>query len=123
MSSVTITRENSDGIDQAAAERNARQRQVLLIATWRIKYGTSPAPDQATIEPRLSSTTASTALPTDCGQSVHGRAGRTRSNRAGFEIRTYRLCQRVLMFHQFAELGDTPCLVSPRIFTTCTKGA
>src|SRR6266851_1942732 len=31
--------------------------------------------------------------------------------RPGFDLRTYRLCQRVLMFHQFAELGDTPCLV------------
>ncbi len=30
---------------------------------------------------------------------------------AGFEIRTYRLCQRVLMFHHFPELGDAPCLV------------
>lgn len=33
------------------------------------------------------------------------------SYRAGFEIRTYRLCRRVLMFHQFAELGATPYLV------------
>lgn len=32
--------------------------------------------------------------------------------RAGFEIRTYRLCSRVLMFHHFAELGTKPCLVS-----------
>jgi RHS repeat-associated protein len=35
--------------------------------------------------------------------------------RAGFEIRTRRLCQRVLMFHRFRELGDgimlAPCLV------------
>lgn len=31
--------------------------------------------------------------------------------RAGFEIRTYRLCHRVLMFHRFEELGETPCLV------------
>jgi RHS repeat-associated protein len=33
------------------------------------------------------------------------------SYRAGFEIRTYRLCRRVLMFHQFPELGPAPCLV------------
>ena len=33
------------------------------------------------------------------------------SYRAGFEIRTYRLCRRVLMFHHFTELGDAPCLV------------
>ena len=31
--------------------------------------------------------------------------------RAGFEVRTYRLCKRVLMFHAMAELGATPCLV------------
>jgi RHS repeat-associated protein len=33
------------------------------------------------------------------------------SYKAGFEIRTYRLCQRALLFHQFPELGNTPCLV------------
>lgn len=33
------------------------------------------------------------------------------SFRSGFEIRTQRLCKRVLMFHDFAELGETPCLV------------
>ena len=27
--------------------------------------------------------------------------------RAGFEIRTYRLCRRMLMFHRFEELGET----------------
>ncbi len=31
--------------------------------------------------------------------------------RAGFEIRTYRRCQRVLMFHRFEELGTEPVLV------------
>jgi RHS repeat-associated protein len=31
--------------------------------------------------------------------------------RAGFEVRTYRLCRRVLMFHRFDELGAAPCLV------------
>ncbi|MCC6140601.1 MAG: toxin [Nitrospira sp.] len=33
------------------------------------------------------------------------------SYRAGFEVRTYRLCRRVLMFHHFSELGAMPCLV------------
>ncbi|MCB9300534.1 MAG: hypothetical protein H6566_07790 [Lewinellaceae bacterium] len=28
--------------------------------------------------------------------------------RSGFEIRTYRLCRRVLMFHRFAELYPQP---------------
>ncbi|HKP11146.1 MAG TPA: toxin TcdB middle/C-terminal domain-containing protein [Blastocatellia bacterium] len=33
------------------------------------------------------------------------------SYRAGFEIRAYRRCRRVLMFHRFDELGAEPCLV------------
>ncbi|MCG8576498.1 MAG: hypothetical protein MI810_16550 [Flavobacteriales bacterium] len=31
--------------------------------------------------------------------------------RSGFELRTHRLCQRILVFHQFKELGTTPTLV------------
>lgn len=31
--------------------------------------------------------------------------------RSGFEIRTFRLCRNVLVFHAFNELGSTPCLV------------
>ena len=38
--------------------------------------------------------------------------------RAGFEIRTYRLCQRVLMFHHFpAELENKDYLVHSTEFT------
>ncbi|HEY5961312.1 MAG TPA: SpvB/TcaC N-terminal domain-containing protein, partial [Polyangiaceae bacterium] len=33
------------------------------------------------------------------------------SYRSGFEVRTYRRCRRILMFHRFAELGDAPYLV------------
>jgi RHS repeat-associated protein len=33
------------------------------------------------------------------------------SCRSGFEIRTYRRCQRILMFHSFDELDPNPCLV------------
>jgi RHS repeat-associated protein len=33
------------------------------------------------------------------------------SHRAAFEVRTYRRCRRILMFHRFAELGTEPCLV------------
>ena len=32
--------------------------------------------------------------------------------RPGFEVRTYRLCRRVLMFHHFTELGEQPTLVT-----------
>ncbi|MSX08324.1 MAG: toxin, partial [Actinobacteria bacterium] len=37
--------------------------------------------------------------------------------RAGFDVRTYRLCQRVLMFHRFAELGTGAVLVKSTDFT------
>ncbi len=33
------------------------------------------------------------------------------SHRSGFEVRTYRLCRRFLMFHEFPELGPEPDLV------------
>jgi RHS repeat-associated protein len=39
------------------------------------------------------------------------------SYRAAFEVRTYRLCRRILVFHRFAELGPTPCLVRSTDFT------
>src|SRR6516225_9320259 len=39
------------------------------------------------------------------------------SYRSGFEIRTYRLCRRVLMFHHFPEeLGTESCLVRSTAF-------
>jgi len=37
--------------------------------------------------------------------------------RAGFELRTRRLCRRVLMFHDFAELASEPVLVRSTDFT------
>ncbi|MGB1277646.1 MAG: SpvB/TcaC N-terminal domain-containing protein, partial [Nannocystaceae bacterium] len=37
--------------------------------------------------------------------------------RSGFEVRTYRRCRRVLMFHRFAELGVEPCLVRATEFS------
>src|SRR5262249_27092559 len=45
------------------------------------------------------------------------RADPHSTSRAGFEVRTYRLCRRVHMFHRFAELGPTPCLVRSTDFT------
>ncbi|HEU0077853.1 MAG TPA: SpvB/TcaC N-terminal domain-containing protein, partial [Longimicrobiaceae bacterium] len=39
------------------------------------------------------------------------RADAFSAHRAGFEVRTRRLCRRVLVFHRFAELGPEPRLV------------
>ena len=63
---------------------------------------------------RWSSTTASTTPPRPPStRQSPGPAGRipSRPTAPGFEVRTYRLCRRVLMFHRMAELGATPCLV------------
>ncbi|MDB4891181.1 MAG: insecticidal toxin complex protein TcdB family [Gemmatimonadetes bacterium] len=43
--------------------------------------------------------------------------------RAGFELRTHRLCERVLMFHHFSELGSEPCLVRATNFSYHRAGA
>ena len=45
------------------------------------------------------------------------RADPFSSYRAGFEIRSHRLCRRVLMFHEFPDLGATQCLVRSTDFT------
>lgn len=39
------------------------------------------------------------------------------SFRSGFEIRTQRLCQNVLVFHRFDELGKDPCLINSTSIT------
>lgn len=61
---------------------------------------------------------ADVPLPGDAG-SWPNRNDPFSSYRAGFEIRTYRLCQRVLMFHHFpAEVGvGANCLVRSTDFT------
>jgi RHS repeat-associated protein len=41
----------------------------------------------------------------------NARADPFSSYRSTFEVRSYRLCRRVLMFHHFEELGIQPCLV------------
>ena len=54
-----------------------------------------------------------------CRQSWPRPPGSFSTYRAGFEVRTYRLCQRVLMFHHFpdeAGIGDD-CLVRSTDFT------
>lgn len=45
------------------------------------------------------------------------RPDATSSYRSGFELRTYRRCERVLMFHDFADLGNDPVLVAATEFT------
>lgn len=44
------------------------------------------------------------------------RPGPFSIHRSGFEVRTYRRCQRVLMFHHFLKLGRPGCLVGATKF-------
>ena len=59
---------------------------------------------------------ATTPIPAD-GPAWPCRQDPFSTYRSGFEIRTYRLCRRVLMFHTMAELGTAPCLVRSTDFT------
>jgi RHS repeat-associated protein len=59
---------------------------------------------------------ADAPTPTDSGIWL-ARQDPTSQYRAGFEVRSYRLCRRVLMFHSFAELGTDPVLVRSTDFT------
>ena len=55
---------------------------------------------------------ATTPTPSEtAGQPWNYRADPFSTYRAGFEIRTNRLCRRALIFHHFEELGAEPCLV------------
>ena len=59
-----------------------------------------------------------TPTPDDSNQSWPVRRDPFSAYRAGFEVRTYRLCQRVLMFHHFPEeLGTPDYLVRSTDFT------
>jgi RHS repeat-associated protein len=85
----------------------------------RIRYGNTTAFEAPTAESpglfevvfdygehdELAPTVEDATIPWSCRQDPFS------TYRAGFEIRTYRLCRRVLMFHRMAELGATPCLV------------
>lgn len=58
--------------------------------------------------------TGALPVPSDAGPAPAwtARSDPFSTHRPGFELRTYRLCRRILMFHRFPELnGGTPCLV------------
>jgi RHS repeat-associated protein len=54
---------------------------------------------------------AALPTPSDAAASWAVREDPFSTHRPGFELRTYRLCRRILMFHRFPELGGAPCLV------------
>lgn len=127
-------REDSEGIDLAQAHElnrsdSARSANVYLktvrygnvvpnrdLSTWEAFPASSLAQDQATWKFSIVLDYGDESAP---DQSLSGAAGGWVSRKdpfsrhnAGFEVRTYRLCRRILVFHHFEELGVPDYLVS-----------
>ena len=60
-------------------------------------YGDHGAPDRPATEP---------------DRAWLARPDPTSTGRPGFDVRTYRLCRRILAFHDLPELGETPALIT-----------
>jgi RHS repeat-associated protein len=114
--------EDGAGVDRAAASEAGRlsgpfAQRYLKTVTWANSRPLSAAaPADAANRWRM-------RLVLDYGEhtgAVPGPAGSRdwlvradafSTHRPGFEVRTWRLCRRLLMFHQFPELGADPVLV------------
>jgi len=123
--------ENSDGVNTAQAHEGNRTTESRSSNRYlkRIKYG-NRTPRQPNEDLSLR-TDWMFEVVFDYGE--HNQTNPTPSNagiwsvrqdpfssyRAGFEVRTYRLCQRVLMFHHFPEEAGVgqDCLVRSTDFT------
>jgi RHS repeat-associated protein len=106
--------ENGDGVDLAAAHEANRTAASRSAGRYlkRIRYGNRVS---RLVEPDLSQADWMFEVVFDYGEHdadepgpAESRPWRARldpfsSYRAGFEVRTYRLCERVLMFHHFPE--------------------
>ncbi|MEU7144799.1 SpvB/TcaC N-terminal domain-containing protein [Nocardia sp. NPDC046473] len=105
--------EDRAGVDLAApCERNRSTGANRYLK--RVRYGNS-TPGQADFcfEVVLDYGEHAVAAPTpDEVTPWHVRRDPFSTRRSGFEIRTYRLCARILMFHHIAELAADPVLVS-----------
>ena len=118
--------ENSDGIDLAAANERNRSRSAQRYIKH-IKYGNkTPRQINEDLAQRndwlfevvfdYGEHSHTDPKPNEPGDRVC-RHDPFSSYRAGFEIRTYRLCQRVLMFHHFPdEIIGRDCLVKSTDF-------
>ena len=124
--------ENSDDID--LSQVHERNRTAMTRSANRylkhIRYGNNtpyfvdltpamgwpalPAPDRWHFELVFDYGEHDAAAPTPDGEirTWPRRLDPFSSYRSCFEIRCYRLCQRILMFHRFPEQGATPCLVA-----------
>jgi hypothetical protein len=109
--------ENLDGVDAGRASERHRTNGLAPIANRhlkRVRYGNTIMGDAASarFEIVFDYGDHDPAAPgPDPVAPWSARRDPFSSYRAGFEMRTYRLCRRVLVFHRFAELGEEPCLV------------
>jgi hypothetical protein len=130
--------EDSAGVDTSLAHERNRTAASRSANRYlkRVRYGNQPS---RRIQPDLSLTTWLFTLVFDYGEGhvapVAGAPDRLMatlapaqpwdvrsdpfsSYRSGFEVRTYRLCRRALMFHHFAaQLGTADYLVRSTAFT------
>ncbi len=110
--------ENLANVAPAPAELHRLDGKAPITNRYlkRIRYGnTSPGDDTTCVfEVVFDYGEHDAAHPTPdaaAGAAWPARMDPFSSYRSGFEVRTYRLCRRILVFHRFAELGDDPCLV------------
>jgi RHS repeat-associated protein len=119
-------KENSDGIDLAQAHERNRTENTRTAQRYlkHIKYGNrtpyfpilapneppTPQPSEWLFEVVLDygEHDLNKPVPDDSSNSWPVRRDPFSTYRAGFEVRTYRLCQRVLMFHHFPEELESP---------------
>jgi RHS repeat-associated protein len=115
----TYKAEDAAGVDRGSASESNRFVDGELRATAqrylkRIEYG-NRAPDDTSrwlFEVVFDYGEHDVAVPTPEEASAWpARRDAFSTYRPGFEVRTYRLCRRVLMFHRFDELGPEPYLV------------
>ncbi|QBS44349.1 SpvB/TcaC N-terminal domain-containing protein [Nocardia sp. CS682] len=105
--------EDRAGVDLGApCERN--RDTVVNRYLKRVRYGNStPGQSDFCFEVVLDYGEHDAAAPTPDGVAPWKvRRDPFSTRRSGFEVRTYRLCDRILMFHRIAELAAEPVLVS-----------
>jgi len=123
--------ENLDNVPHELNEYNRRNGTALFTNKYlkRIRYGNRHPYDATSGRPEDPPAPTDTehfftivwdygehdlARPTSAGEPEQGWTARPdpfSAYRTGFEIRTNRLCRRILVFHQFEELGAEPVLV------------
>ncbi|MBL8942819.1 MAG: VCBS repeat-containing protein, partial [Myxococcales bacterium] len=126
--------EDLTGVDTNAGSERARGGPQPQRYLERILYGNRDVPQARPIDPTSLEDEAARArfmfeVVFDYGEHADGtaagvdddhgwpvRADAFSSGRAGFEIRTRRLCRRVLVFHRFTQLAPDAAAVLTRIF-------